>query len=91
MHAPHYPKDLEFHCFVVTVAQASLELHVLHHTLLVSENKIRHSSSRCWLICHLEMEGINVFQEPAGLPVSCCVILPTDTGVFEVAYEDQGL
>lgn len=91
MHAPHYPKDLELHCFVVTAAQASLELHVPHHPLLVGENKIQHSTSPCWLICHLEKEVSSAFQEPAGLSMSCCVIIPTDTVLYEVPHEDQGL
>ena len=89
---PHCPKDLELHHFMVTTAVAATELHILHQSLFIGENKIQHSTSPRGLLCHLEKEIIvNAFQEPLGLLMPCCVVLSTDIGVVEVPHEDQDL
>ncbi|KAK4827407.1 hypothetical protein QYF61_017837 [Mycteria americana] len=86
------PKGLECHHFMVTKAKAALELHIPYQPLLVSENKVQHSTSSRWLLYHLEKEVIiNAFQEPPGLLMPCCVVPPTDIRVVEVPHEDQGL
>ncbi|KAF1477619.1 FERM domain-containing protein 3, partial [Megadyptes antipodes antipodes] len=70
--SPRCPKDLELHHFMVTAAQAALELHIPHQPLLVGENKVQHSTSPCWLLYHLEKEvTISAFQEPPGLLMPC--------------------
>lgn len=59
--------------------------------LLVGENKVQHSTSPCWLLCHLEKEFIlSAFQETPGFLTPCCVVPPIDIVVFGVPYEDQG-
>ncbi|KAK4824261.1 hypothetical protein QYF61_012527 [Mycteria americana] len=80
VHPPWCPKDLELHCFMVTVAKAALELHIPHQPLLVGQNKVQHSTSPHWLLCHLEKEVINTFQELPGLLMPCCVVPTTDIG-----------
>ena len=48
--------------------KAAFERHVPHHALVVGENKVQHSTSPPWLLCHLEKDiTINALQEPAGL------------------------
>ncbi|KAK4822002.1 hypothetical protein QYF61_006616 [Mycteria americana] len=76
---PQCPKDLELNHFTVTAAKAALELHIPHQPLLVGENKVQHSTSPRWLLCHLEKEVIiNTFQEPPRLLMPCCVVPPRD-------------
>lgn len=41
---PPCPKDLKLHLFMVTVAQASLELHIPLQLLLTCENEVQHAS-----------------------------------------------
>lgn len=47
----HCPKDLELHHFMVTAAQAALELHIPHEPLLDGENKDQHSTlGMIWIV-----------------------------------------
>ncbi|KAK4812888.1 LOW QUALITY PROTEIN: hypothetical protein QYF61_024244 [Mycteria americana] len=92
VHPPRCRKDLELHHFMVTAAKAALELHILHQPLLGGEDKVQHSTSPHWLLCLLEKEVIiNTFPEPPRLPVSSCVVPPTDIRVAKVPHKDQGL
>ncbi|GAB0180562.1 hypothetical protein GRJ2_000521500 [Grus japonensis] len=49
---------------MITAAKAALEFHIPHQPLLVGENKVQYGICPCWLLCHLEKEVINAFQEP---------------------------
>lgn len=70
---------------MVTAAKAVLEIHIPHQPLLVGGNEVQHSTSPRWLLHRLEKKGsTKTFQEPLGLPVPCCAVPPTDTGVVEV-------
>lgn len=73
---------LRIHHFVITTAKAALELCIPHQPFLVGENMVQHNTS-CLLLSHLEKGVIvNAFQEPSGLLMSFCVVLPTDSGIF---------
>jgi len=74
-----------------TAAKVALDFHIPHQPLLDGETKVQHPTSPRGLLYHLEEEVvINTPQEPPGLLVPCCVVLPTDVGVVEVPHEDQG-
>ncbi|PKU40619.1 obscurihypothetical protein [Limosa lapponica baueri] len=86
-----YLRCLELHHLMVAAAKAALELHILYEPLFVGENEVQHGTSPHWLLCHLEKEVIDAFQEPPGLLMDCCAVHSTDVRVVEVHHEDQSL
>lgn len=72
---------------MVTTAQAVLELHIPHQSVLVSENKVQHSTS---LIGSSIIWRRKLSQEPPGFPVPGFVVPPTNIGVVGVPHRDRG-
>lgn len=83
---------LELHHFMVTAANAALQILIPHQILLGVENRVQQSTSPRWLLYHLEKKAIiNTFQEPPRMLMPCCVVPPTDIGLVEVLSGNQGL
>ena len=73
-----------------SATKSALAFHIPHQPF--GENEVHHSISHHWFLYHLEKKVIiSAFQEPLGLPMSCCAVPPTDIRVIEVPHEDQGL
>lgn len=78
IHPFHCPTDLELQHFMVTAAKAATDLHIPNEPCIAGENKAQQSTSPHWLLYCLGKEvGINAFQEPSELLMSCCVVPPT--------------
>ena len=71
--------NTKLHLFRITAAKAALELHIPHQSIHAGENEIQQNTSPRWLI--------DAFQESPALPMSCCVVPPTDRAMVEVVHE----
>ena len=77
---------------MITVAEATPNLHILNQSLFVRQCEIQKHTSPHWLLHNLHQNVItDALQEPPGLRVPGCVVFPADVRVFEVPHENQGL